>query len=213
MAACSSRGRSSRTLSAAPHERRCSPGGTRTRRVSTSTGAARRMASLPAVRVEHDRHRAGPGGLSDGLVRQVHERLRRHRHLYPARLGPVVGIHRCQRRLLRLHDVRRPHAASVRFSSRGVFDRRVTASRAVSFIRGTSARTPLFMVVAPYAPHNPATPAPRHAGSFSGVPVPFGPSVNERNVSDKPRYVRRQGRLALRPLAEQQRSAGRACSR
>ena len=81
----------------------------------------------------------------------------------------------------------------------------VIAGRAVSFIRGTSARTPLFMVVAPYAPHNPATPAPRHAGDFSGVPVPFGPSVNERNVSDKPRFVRRQGPLALRPLAERQR--------
>lgn len=81
----------------------------------------------------------------------------------------------------------------------------VIASRAVSFIRGTSAQTPLFMVVAPYAPHNPATPAPRHAGTFSGVPIPFGPSVNERNVSDKPRYVRRQGRLALRLLAERQR--------
>ena len=93
-----------------------------------------------------------------------------------------------------------------RFGSRAEeYSTDVIASRAVSFIRGTSARTPLFMVVAPYAPHNPATPAPRHAGSFSGVPVPFGPSVNERNVSDKPRYVRRQGRLALRPLAEQQR--------
>ena len=44
--------------------------------------------------------------------------------LCPARLGPVVGIHRCQRRLLRLHHVRRPQAASVRFSTRGPFDRR-----------------------------------------------------------------------------------------
>ena len=81
----------------------------------------------------------------------------------------------------------------------------VIANRAVSFIRGTSTQTPLFMVVAPYSPHNPATPAPRHAGAFSGVPVPFGPAVNERNVSDKPRYVRRQGQLALRSLAERQR--------
>jgi arylsulfatase A-like enzyme len=81
----------------------------------------------------------------------------------------------------------------------------VIAGRAVSFIRGTSAQSPLFMVVAPYAPHNPATPAPRHAGAFSAVPVPFGPSVNERNVSDKPRYVRRQGRLAPRRLAARQR--------
>jgi N-acetylglucosamine-6-sulfatase len=81
----------------------------------------------------------------------------------------------------------------------------VIAGRAVSFIRGTSAQSPLFMVVAPYAPHNPATPAPRHAGAFSAVPVPFGPSVNERDVSDKPRYVRRQGRLAPRRLAARQR--------
>jgi arylsulfatase A-like enzyme len=81
----------------------------------------------------------------------------------------------------------------------------VIAGRAVSFIRGAPAQSPLFMVVAPYAPHNPATPAPRHTGAFSGAPVPFGPAVNERDVSDKPRSVRRPGLLGLGPLADRQR--------
>ena len=79
------------------------------------------------------------------------------------------------------------------------------ARHAVSFIRGTPAESPLFLVVAPFAPHNPATPAPRHAGDFSGVPVSFGPASNERDVSDKPRFVRRQGFLDPRKLAKQQR--------
>ncbi len=81
----------------------------------------------------------------------------------------------------------------------------VIARRAASFIRGTPAGSPLFMVVAPFAPHNPATPAPRHKGDFSGVPVPFGPAVNELDVSDKPRFVRRQNLLDPRKLAKQQR--------
>jgi arylsulfatase A-like enzyme len=38
-------------------------------------------------------------------------------------------------------------------------------------------------------------PAVRHLGYFDGTPLPTPPSFNERNVSDKPRLVRRQPRL------------------
>ncbi|HEX4941813.1 MAG TPA: sulfatase [Actinomycetota bacterium] len=100
-----------------------------------------------------------------------------------------------------MFDGRRRHDFG---SGPGDYSTDVIAGRAVSFIRGTSAQSPLFMVVAPFAPHNPATPAPRHAGAFSGVPVDFGPAVNERDVSDKPRFARRR-LLDLGPLAERQR--------
>ncbi len=45
---------------------------------------------------------------------------------------------------------------------------------------------PFFMYLTPYAPHHPATPAPRHDRLFGGARVPRTPSFNEADVSDKP---------------------------
>ena len=47
-------------------------------------------------------------------------------------------------------------------------------------------RTPVFLYIAPYAPHHPATPAPRHRKLFPDARVPRVPSFNEADVSDKP---------------------------
>jgi N-acetylglucosamine-6-sulfatase len=49
---------------------------------------------------------------------------------------------------------------------------------------------PFFLYVAPYAPHKPATPAPRHANLFKNAHVPRTPSFNEADVSDKPSQIR-----------------------
>jgi N-acetylglucosamine-6-sulfatase len=65
----------------------------------------------------------------------------------------------------------------------------VVRRRAVSFIRGTPTDQPLFLLVAPFAPHGPFTPAPRHIGDFAGAPVHLNPAINE-DVSDKPAYLR-----------------------
>ena len=69
----------------------------------------------------------------------------------------------------------------------------VIRDKAVSFIRHTAAGRPLFLVVTPFAPHGSFIPAPRHKGAFSKARVPLGPAVNEADVSDKPRYIRRAG--------------------
>ncbi len=50
--------------------------------------------------------------------------------------------------------------------------------------------SPFFLFLAPYAPHSPSRPAPRHRGEFSGESIPRTPSFNERNVRDKPKWVR-----------------------
>lgn len=72
----------------------------------------------------------------------------------------------------------------------------VLAASAESFIRSTGASRPLFLLVAPYAPHGPATPAPRHADAFPRMD-PWRPeSYNEPDVSDKPSWLR-----AVQPLA------------
>jgi len=66
----------------------------------------------------------------------------------------------------------------------------VIRRRAVGFIRGTPADTPLFMVVTPFAAHGPYTAARRHLGDLATATVRLGPAVNEADVRDKPRYIR-----------------------
>jgi N-acetylglucosamine-6-sulfatase len=70
----------------------------------------------------------------------------------------------------------------------------VLAAEAESFIR--SATSPFFLYFAPFAPHSVGgfgvRPAPRHVDAFAGVPYTPSPSVNEADVSDKPRFIRRR---------------------
>jgi arylsulfatase A-like enzyme len=63
-------------------------------------------------------------------------------------------------------------------------------------IRQASPQDPLFLWVAPFAPHGPSTPAPRDVGTLSGLDPWRPPSYNERNVSDKPGYVQATPRLS-----------------
>jgi arylsulfatase A-like enzyme len=60
---------------------------------------------------------------------------------------------------------------------------------AVQFIHDAPSGQPFFLYFAPKAPHAPATPAPRHAGMFSGIPPWRPPNYNEADVSDKPAWV------------------------
>ncbi|CAN5678815.1 sulfatase [soil metagenome] len=84
----------------------------------------------------------------------------------------------------------------------------VLADRAADFIdRSAPAADPFFLWIAPQAPHiagvrsdigepdNPQS-APRHQGDFKGAIAPRTPNYNERDVSDKPRYIRRQRLLS-----------------
>ena len=61
----------------------------------------------------------------------------------------------------------------------------VLARKAEDLLRRSSG-TPFFLYLTPYAPHHPATPAPRHDRLFAGAQVPRTPSFNEADVSDKP---------------------------
>lgn len=65
----------------------------------------------------------------------------------------------------------------------------VLAREAVDFICETEG--PLFLVYAPYAPHGPAIPAPRHRDEFNDLRLEIPPSYDESDVSDKPRWVRK----------------------
>ena len=54
---------------------------------------------------------------------------------------------------------------------------------------------PLYMQVQFFAPHDPADPAPRHAGAFATAPLPIDASFNEKNVKDKPGWIRKISRF------------------
>ena len=60
---------------------------------------------------------------------------------------------------------------------------------------GASQGRPFFAYVAPIAPHEPSTPAPRDLHTFDGSKAPRLPSFNERDVSDKPSWIRQLPRL------------------
>jgi N-acetylglucosamine-6-sulfatase len=69
----------------------------------------------------------------------------------------------------------------------------VLAQKAVGFINGVSpVKTPFLLDFWVNAPHAPFTPAPRHLGDFDGVPLPKLAGFNERDIRDKPRWLRKQ---------------------
>src|SRR5215210_5830064 len=57
---------------------------------------------------------------------------------------------------------------------------------------------PFFAYVGAYAPHKPAIPAPRDRHTYDGLRAPRWGSFNERDVSDKPPWIRKLPRLSDR---------------
>jgi arylsulfatase A-like enzyme len=73
----------------------------------------------------------------------------------------------------------------------------VLRRKAVKALRRAPAGQPLFGFVSVYAPHGPTIPAPRHQADpgCEAVPAWAPPNYNEKDVSDKPAYVRSRPRL------------------
>lgn len=77
----------------------------------------------------------------------------------------------------------------------------VYVNKSVDFIqRSVKEGKPFFVYLAPYAPHAPYTPAPRHAQLFPDAKVPRTPNYNEADVSDKPNYIRNRPLLGNRQI-------------
>lgn len=68
----------------------------------------------------------------------------------------------------------------------------VLARKAESFIAGADPESPMFLYLTPFAPHYPAIPAERDLGAFDRIEPWRPPSYDERDISDKPRWVRRR---------------------
>lgn len=63
----------------------------------------------------------------------------------------------------------------------------VIAHKAAEVIRrGAKEKTPVFLYIAPFTPHAPATAAPRHEALFAEASLPHPASFDEADMSDKP---------------------------
>ncbi len=72
----------------------------------------------------------------------------------------------------------------------------VLSRKADAFISSSASRdVPFFAYVAPIAPHAPATPAPRDVHAYDGISGPRLPSFDEKDLSDKPSWIRKLPRL------------------
>jgi arylsulfatase A-like enzyme len=67
----------------------------------------------------------------------------------------------------------------------------VLSQQAGDFLRKVAVnQAPFFMFMAPYQPHEPAQPAPRHAALFLDLQAPRTASFNEADVLDKPDSIK-----------------------
>jgi N-acetylglucosamine-6-sulfatase len=75
----------------------------------------------------------------------------------------------------------------------------VFRDRAVDFINDldTGTQTPFLMNLWFNSPHGPFDPAPRDLFRRAGVPLPKLPGFNEKDISDKPKWFRKQARKRL----------------
>ncbi|GLY79615.1 hypothetical protein Airi01_078820 [Actinoallomurus iriomotensis] len=72
----------------------------------------------------------------------------------------------------------------------------VLSAKGTAFIdRSAADRSPFLLEIASFAPHLPATPAPRDAHKFLDARAPRGPAFNEGDVADKPRWLRSYRKL------------------
>lgn len=81
----------------------------------------------------------------------------------------------------------------------------VLSAKAADFINRSVEQypnQPFFAYISTFAPHSPATPAPRHEDAYPGVTAPRTASWNEADLSDKPAWVQAQPLLTSDQIAD-----------
>lgn len=67
----------------------------------------------------------------------------------------------------------------------------VLADKVLAYLENTEGDPkPFFLYLATHDPHWPTTPSARYDGTFADEPLPRPPSFNEKDASDKPKWVR-----------------------
>ncbi len=78
---------------------------------------------------------------------------------------------------------------TVRGSAPSDYGTDVIFQDAINYIQNAPSGKPLFLYVAPYAPHDPFIAAPQDIGKYSCCPPLRAPSFNEADVSEKPFWL------------------------
>jgi len=79
----------------------------------------------------------------------------------------------------------------------------VLTLKATDFVRRSAAdNRPFFAYIAPFVPHRPTIPAPRHAEAFADARAPRPPSFDEADITDKPMGIRSRPRLTDDQIAQ-----------
>jgi len=79
----------------------------------------------------------------------------------------------------------------------------VLSQKVDDYLRGPASDSkPFFIYLAPYAPHEPAVSAARHANLFSDLQAPRTPSFNEADVTNKPGGIRNNPLLDAERIAK-----------
>lgn len=81
------------------------------------------------------------------------------------------------------------------------YSTRVLAGQAAAFIRQVPTNQPLFLYFSPAGPHDPSIPDPLDTTALPGLVFNPGPSFNEEDVSDKPRWVQNLPQLTASEIA------------
>jgi N-acetylglucosamine-6-sulfatase len=79
----------------------------------------------------------------------------------------------------------------------GGYQTDILTSRMVDFIRAAKSNgsAPFFAFLSLGAPHTPTEPAAKYLSAYPGATAPRGPSFNEPDISDKPRWLQDQAPL------------------
>jgi N-acetylglucosamine-6-sulfatase len=81
----------------------------------------------------------------------------------------------------------------------------VLRHKALAWLKNRDRSKPFLAVLATHAPHTPAIPAPRHAALFPEARLPKPPSFDEKDVSDKNRWIRRRSLLSRAEMDDMER--------
>lgn len=92
---------------------------------------------------------------------------------------------------LSVDGVRTSYGKTAKDYSTTVYDEMAT-----DFIASAPANVPLFLEIAPSAPHGAAVPAPGDQDAYQHLSLDSRPNFNEADVSDKPRHIRQKDLLS-----------------
>lgn len=89
-------------------------------------------------------------------------------------------------------------------TSKDTYQTDFISNTSLALLKSRDKTKPFFIYIAPFAPHTPATPAPRHAHLFKNISAPRYPSFDPDHTvqQQKPSWIKRLPKLSEKQIAE-----------